>query len=213
MEKEFYKSLTIIKKEIRQFMTTIGYMRISTTHQKFDSQMVALTNYGVDKIFKEQESGRKEARTELNKAICSLNPGDTFVVYKLDRLARSTRHLLQLMDIFEKKSINFISLENNIDTSTPMGKFFFTVMSAFSEMEANLIRERVLSGLEAAKEKGTTLGRPVMIDQVEQALTLYTTTNLAVSKIAEECNLSTRTVYNHIKKKKFLETSILKNEV
>lgn len=183
-------------------MKTIGYMRISTTHQKFDSQLLALTNYGTDKIFKETMSGRDGIRPELNKAILCLKPGDTLVVFKLDRLARSTQHLLKLMDFFKENDINFISIDNNIDTSTPMGKFFFTVMSAFSEMEADLIRERIFSGLDAAKKNGTILGRPELTKQVNYALELYQYSDWPVSKIANYCKLSKGTIYNHIKKEK-----------
>lgn len=181
-------------------MAIIGYMRVSTVHQKFDSQFEALINYGVCKIFSEQESGRKESRTELKKAINFLNPGDTFVVFKLDRLARSTKQLLLLMDEFESKNINFVSIENHIDTSTPMGKFFFTIMGAFSEMEANLIRERVLSGLDAAKKKGTVLGRPTLTEQINRAISLYQNSDWTVAEIASECGISVGTVYNHARK-------------
>lgn len=181
-------------------MAIIGYMRISTVHQKFDSQFEALLKYGVCKIFSEQESGRKESRTELNNAISFLKPGDTFVVYKLDRLARSTKQLLLLMDEFENKNINFVSIENYIDSSTPMGKFFFTIMGAFAEMEASLIRERVLSGLDAAKKNGTILGRPTLTGQVNQAISLYQNSDWTVAEIAHECGISIGTVYNHVRK-------------
>lgn len=181
-------------------MAVIGYMRVSTVHQKFDSQQEALNNYGITKIFKEQESGRKEDRTELNNAIRSLKKGDTFVVFKLDRLARNTKHLLSLIDEFEKKQINFVSIQNNIDTSTPMGKFFFTIMGAFSEMEADLTRERVLAGLDAARKKGKILGRPTLKKKTSHAIDLYQSTNWSVAKIAHECQLSVSTVYHHIQK-------------
>lgn len=181
-------------------MAIIGYMRVSTHHQKFDSQLSALTKYGVDYIYKEYESGCKNSRIQLKKALTSLNPGDTFVVFKLDRLARDTKKLLQLMETFDQEQIKFVSIQNNIDTSTPIGKFFFTIMGAFAEMEANLIRERVLSGLDAARENGTTLGRPVLTKKIETALNLYVESNEPVRKIATKCNLSASTVYNHIRK-------------
>lgn len=105
-------------------MTIYGYMRISTNHQKFDSQERALLNYGIDVLFKEQESGHKEKRPVLSSLLKKLKCGDTLVIFKLDRLARSTKQLLFLLDDFDKKEINFVSIQNNIDTSTPMGKFF-----------------------------------------------------------------------------------------
>lgn len=181
-------------------MTVIGYMRVSTHQQKFDSQQKALKDYGVEIVYKEHESGRKEARTELNKALRALQPGDTFVIFKLDRLARSTKQLLSLLEGFEKRNIHFVSIQNDIDTSTPMGKFFFTVMSAFSEMEAALIRERVLAGLDAARDNGKTLGRPSRTKEIDEALNLYVTTNFSVKTIAKMCHISVPTIYNHLQR-------------
>ncbi|TFJ46618.1 resolvase [Carnobacterium divergens] len=181
-------------------MAVIGYMRVSTQHQKFDSQQSALEKYGVDKLFQEYESGRKRERSELNKALKLLKEGDTFVIFKLDRLARGTKQLLTLMEMFEEKKINFVSIENNIDTSTPMGKLMFTIMSAFAEMEVDLIRERILAGLSAAKEKGVTLGRPVQFEKINHALNLYQFTSLSIDEISEECQLSKQTIYTHCKK-------------
>lgn len=192
-------------------MTTIGYMRVSTQHQKFDSQKKALEKYGVDFIFQEYESGRKQERSQLNEALNKLKPGDTFVIYKLDRLARNTKQLLQLSEFFEQQQIHFVSIDNNIDTSTPMGRFFFTVMGAFAEMEAELIRERVIAGLDAARENGKTLGRPSRTKAVTKALKLYQETDLPVSLIARKCRLSIPTVYNHLHKQGIPKRRKLKN--
>lgn len=181
-------------------MAIIGYMRVSTHYQKFDSQQQALEKYGVDKIFKEYESGRKSFRNELNKALNILKPGDTFVIFKLDRLARGTKQLLVLLERFNEQNINFVSIENSIDTSTPMGRFFFTIMGAFSEMEAELIRERVLAGLSAAKKKGIILGRPPLVDQVNRALDLYHNTDISTEEISKRCGISISTIYHHLKK-------------
>lgn len=188
-------------------MTTIGYMRVSTPHQKFDSQQKALEKYGVDIIYKECQSGREKARCELSKAINQLQPGDTFVIFKLDRLARGTKQLLNLLEEFDQKNINFVSIQNNIDTSTPMGRFFFTIMGAFAEMEAELIRERVLAGLEAARANGKQLGRPPRINEVQKALNLYNNSDLPVAEIAKQCNISAPTVYKHIQKQKALKSA------
>ncbi|MEI5989674.1 recombinase family protein [Enterococcus crotali] len=181
-------------------MTVIGYMRVSTHYQKFDSQQQALEDYGVDQIFKEYESGRKSFRNELNKALNILQPGDTFVIFKLDRLARGTKQLLVLLERFNEQNINFVSIENNIDTSTPMGRFFFTIMGAFAEMEAELIRERVLAGLSAAKKKGVVLGRPPLVNQVNEALELYHNTDISTEEISKRCGISISTIYHHLRK-------------
>lgn len=182
-------------------MAVIGYMRVSTHYQKFDSQQQALEAYGVDKIFKEYESGRKVQRTELNRALKELKPGDTFVIFKLDRLARGTKQLLGLLETFHEQQIHFVSIQNNIDTSTPAGRFFFTIMGAFAEMEAELIRERVRAGLDAAKNNGITLGRPPMVKEVDAALELYYTTDLSAREISDRCGVSIATIYHHLKKR------------
>lgn len=183
-------------------MATIGYMRVSTHQQKFDSQQKALEKYGVDQLFKEYESGRKSTRPQLNAALAALKPGDTFVIFKLDRLARGTQQLLRLLENFEQNNIKFVSIQNNIDTSTPMGRFFFTVMSAFAEMEAELIRERVLAGLEAARDNGKSLGRPTKTAEVQNAVAMYQESSLPVAEIARICDISVPSIYYHLNKQK-----------
>lgn len=105
-------------------MKTIGYARVSTVHQQLDSQLNALKQYGCTKIYTEFDSGRNIQRRELSNALNALEPGDTFVIFKLDRLSRGTKHLLGLMEDFNDRNINFISIQNNIDTSTSMGQIF-----------------------------------------------------------------------------------------
>lgn len=182
-------------------MAILGYARISTTHQKFDSQMDALQKHGVDKIYTEQESGLKEDRPVLNDLLKVLKPGDTIVIFKLDRLARGTQHLLRLVDIFTNNNIQFISIQNHIDTSTPTGRLLFTIMGAFAEMEATLIRERVMAGLESARNKGIKLGRPSPTEKIEQAITLYIESDLKVNDIVESCRISAPTLYKHLNSK------------
>lgn len=185
-------------------MAIIGYMRVSTQQQKFDSQQKALEKYGVDFIYKECESGRNTSRSELNNVLARLKSGDTLVIFKLDRLSRGTKQLLNLLEEFDQRNIHFVSIQNNIDTTTPMGRFFFTVMGAFAEMEAELIRERVKAGLDAARENGKQLGRPPLTKEVNEALKLYTNSDLSVPEIAKKCNVSVPTVYNHIRKQNLL---------
>lgn len=179
-------------------MTTYGYARISTTHQKFDSQIEALQVYGVDKIYTEQESGLKESRPVLTELLHVLKAGDTLVIYKLDRLARGTQHLLRLIDSFTQKKIHFVSIENHIDTFTPTGRLLFTIMSAFAEMESTLIRERVTAGIAAARKNGVKLGRPSPTERIEHAMRLYQESNLTVLSIANSCQISIPTLYKHL---------------
>ncbi|MEG0285927.1 MAG: recombinase family protein [Vagococcus sp.] len=181
-------------------MAIIGYARVSTSHQKFDSQLEALNNYGVDKIYTECESGRIKDRKVLNKLLKKLKQGDTIVIYKLDRLARGTQHMLKMLELFQKKGVNFVSISNQIDTSTPMGKLIFTIMSAFAEMEAELIRERITSGIAAAKSKGIQLGRPSLTIEIDRAIHLYRNTEMEIHQIIEESAISKATLYIHLKK-------------
>ncbi|MBE9897073.1 recombinase family protein [Enterococcus casseliflavus] len=183
-------------------MKTIGYARVSTIHQQLDSQLIALEKFGCTKIYTEFESGRNIQRRELKRALKSLETGDTFVIFKLDRLSRGTKHLLNLMEDFNERGINFISIQNNIDTSTSMGKFFFTIMSAFAEMEAELIRERVISGLEAAKSNGKVLGRPPENKYIEEVISDYINTSNSIVAIAKKYKLSRPTVYRYLKQRK-----------
>lgn len=180
-------------------MKTVAYARVSTHHQQFDAQLNALNKYGYDQLYMEQESGRKTERQELNRALDNLEPGDTFIIFKLDRLSRGTKHLLQLMEYFDEQNIEFVSIQNNINTKTPMGRFFFTVMSAFAEMEADLIRERVISGLDAAKEKGIILGRPPINKNIDTVISDYLETSLSISEIARRNQVSRPTVYRYLR--------------
>lgn len=180
-------------------MRVIGYARVSTNHQKFDSQVDALMEFGVDKIYTEKESGCKQDRPVLEQVLKELQEGDTLVIFKLDRLARGTKHLLELMSYFEERNIKFVSIQNQIDTSTPIGKLLFTIMGAFAEMEASLIRERVVAGLDSARNKGVVLGRPQLSKEVGQAIDLYENSQLEVDDILIECNISKSTLYRHIK--------------
>ena len=139
----------------------IGYARISTIDQNLDLQIDALKLAGCDVIYEDEGiSGGHAKRPGLDKALRRLNMGDVLVVWKLDRLARSMKHLIELTSMFEKKGIEFRSLSDAIDTSTAGGKLYFHMMGAFSEFESNLISERTKAGMAAAKARGVQIGRP-----------------------------------------------------
>lgn len=137
----------------------IGYVRVSTNDQNTDLQRNALISTGCEQLFEDKLSGTKSDRPGLKRALKILQPGDTLVVWKLDRLGRSMRHLVQLIEELRIKGVAFRSLTDSIDTSTPMGRFFFHVMGALAEMERELIVERTRAGLAAAREKGRIGGR------------------------------------------------------
>ncbi len=137
-----------------------GYARVSKNDQSLDIQIQKLCAVGCDEIFQEKVSGVKEDRKELNNLIGKLRAGDTVCVVRLDRLGRRMLKLVALINDFKTKHINFVALENNIDTTTPLGMVLFTMCAAFSEMERELIRERVRAGVDAAHAKGRKGGRP-----------------------------------------------------
>lgn len=136
-----------------------GYARVSTNHQDTELQLTALKSAGCEKIFEEHASGRKSNRPVLKRLIATMQLGDELVVWKLDRLGRSMRNLVLLVDELRQRGIHFRSLTDSIDTSSPMGRFIFHIMSALAEMERELIVERTRAGLAAAREKGRVGGR------------------------------------------------------
>lgn len=151
-------------------MSEYGYARVSTADQSVGLQVDALVAAGVpvENIVTEEASGTRTDRPNLGGLIAAVGEGDRITVWRLDRLFRSTRHLLELTDDLHARGVAFRSLRDSIDTATPTGRFFFTVTSALAELEADLIRERTRAGLEAARSRGIVLGRPTTLT-VDQA--------------------------------------------
>jgi len=144
----------------------IGYVRVSTNDQNTALQRNALDSAGCELIFEDKISGKSPDRPGLKKVLRMLSEGDTLVVWKLDRLGRSMRHLVVLVEELRERRVNFRSLTDSIDTSTPMGRFFFHVMGALAEMERELIVERTRAGLAAARAEGRIGGRkPKLTDE------------------------------------------------
>ncbi len=137
----------------------IGYVRVSTNEQNTALQRNALECAGCELIFEDKISGKTADRPGLKKILRTLSAGDTLVVWKLDRLGRSMRHLVALIEELRERGVNFRSLTDSIDTSSPMGRFFFHVMGALAEMERELIVERTRAGLAAARAEGRVGGR------------------------------------------------------
>ena len=137
----------------------IGYARVSTQDQNLDLQIDALTNAGCKKIFHEKTSGSRAERPEFSKALETLRGGDTLVVWKLDRLGRSVKNLVDLVGELHKQGVQFKSLTDAIDTGTPSGRFFFHVMASLAQMERELTVERTRAGLETARKLGRKGGR------------------------------------------------------
>lgn len=137
----------------------IGYARVSTEGQDLSLQLDELRLFGCDKIFSEKVSSRSDM-PERDKAISLLDEGDYLVVWKLDRLARSTLSLLQYIDMLMSKGVHFVSIKDSIDTSSASGRFQLAVFAALAELERDIIRERTIAGLEAARMRGRFGGRP-----------------------------------------------------
>lgn len=183
----------------------IGYARVSTKDQNLDLQIAAIKEHAEKKgkqcrIFKEKESGGKENRKELREALDFLNAGDEFVVYKIDRLARSTKQLATLIDYIHSKDAEFVSLSDaGMDTTTAGGKLLFSVMGAVAEFERDMIRERTKTGLSAARAKGNVGGRP-NIDNVtkRQVVALKNSGERAID-IAKEYGIARSTIYKILK--------------
>jgi DNA invertase Pin-like site-specific DNA recombinase len=138
----------------------VGYARVSARDQKLEIQSQALEKYGCEEIFKEKVSGANKDRPELQRALERLKTGDLLVVWKLDRLGRSLNHLVSTIADLRSSGIEFVSLSENIDTTTSTGRLFFHIMAALAEFERELINERTEIGRAAAREKGETGGRP-----------------------------------------------------
>lgn len=137
----------------------IGYARVSTRDQNLDLQLDALKGAGCDRIFEDTMSGTKAGRPGLAKALDTLREGDTLIVWKLDRLGRSVKDLLDFAGGLNERGIGFVSLTDSIDTTTASGRFFFNVMASLAQMERELMVERTQAGLQAAREQGRVGGR------------------------------------------------------
>jgi DNA invertase Pin-like site-specific DNA recombinase len=153
-------------------MTTFGYARVSTAGQTLDNQLAKLAESGAEKTFSEKESGAKTDRKALAKALAALQPGDTLLVTRLDRLARSTLDLLNTLDKIAKAGAGFRSLADNwADTTTPHGKLMLTILGGLAEFERTLIRQRCDEGIQKARAKGVKFGRKLKLSpfQIEEA--------------------------------------------
>ena len=181
----------------------IGYCRISTAEQNLDLQIQALKEAGCEKIFEEVASGAKDDRPKLKESIEYARKGDVIVVWKLDRLSRSLKHLIETVNDLEKREIGFRCITQQLDTTTPSGKLIFHVFGAISEFERSLIRERTSAGLKVARARGRLGGRPKVLDQekITIAQSLYDDGKTTVEKICETLNISRATFYRHVKQK------------
>jgi DNA invertase Pin-like site-specific DNA recombinase len=174
----------------------LGYARVSTTDQHPALQVDALTGAGCYRVFSETASGARADRPVLDQ----LRPGDTLVVWKLDRLSRSLRHLADTITGLADRGVGFRSLQEAIDTTTPGGRLVFHVFASLAEFERDLIRERTAAGLAAARARGRNGGRPAALDdrQAELARELYASRRYTVAEIARRLKVGRSTLYRYL---------------
>jgi DNA invertase Pin-like site-specific DNA recombinase len=185
----------------------IGYARISTGDQTLDLQRDALQKAGCERTFEDTASGAKADRPGLAQALDMLRPGDTLVVWRLDRLGRSLGHLIETLLALDTRGIGFQSLTESIDTTTPGGKLVFHLFGALAEFERELIRERTNAGLAAARARGRRGGHP-RVDvfanrkNLDLARTLYNDRKTPIAEIARQFGVSRATLYRYLGSKR-----------
>ena len=178
----------------------IGYARVSTTSQNLDMQVSALTDAGCDKIYTEKVSGVGD-RTELKAVLEYLRAGDSLIIYKLDRLGRSLKDLLDIIEQLQKRNISLVSLRDNIDTGSTTGKLVLHIFASLAEFERDLIKERSAEGRREAKKKGVRFGRPKQPkpEKANMCAQLYRNGN-SVSAIMRTTGIKSRnTVYKYLR--------------
>jgi DNA invertase Pin-like site-specific DNA recombinase len=178
----------------------IGYARVSTQQQNLELQQDALNAAGCEKIIVDVATGKTTHRSGLDQLRDVLREGDVLVVWRLDRLARSLKHLIELLSEFDENSVGFQSLQESIDTTTPGGKLVFHIFGALAEFERNLIRERTRAGLAAARARGRKGGRPKALAQEQRrlAVQLYHGKQHSIRQICELVGISKPTLYAYV---------------
>jgi DNA invertase Pin-like site-specific DNA recombinase len=175
----------------------MGYARVSTLEQDESLQPEALTAAGCERIFVDKASGKLASRPELDRMLEQVRPGDTVVIWRLDRLGRSLRHLIDIFADLDERGVAVRSLTENLDTSTPGGRLVFHVFASLAEFERDLIRERTMAGLAAARARGRRGGRPTVwsAEKLKTAQAMYRTGEHDVATIARVLGVSRASVY------------------
>jgi DNA invertase Pin-like site-specific DNA recombinase len=179
----------------------IGYARVSTLDQNTNLQLDALRSAGCDRIFEESASGARTDRPQLQAALDQLRAGDTLVVWRLDRLARSLKHLIAIHELLEDRSVGLQCLQESIDTTSSSGKLILHVFGALAEFERSLIRERTNAGLEAARARGIVGGRAKLLNsgQVKALKTMAADNSISIATIVETFGISKTTYYQYLR--------------
>src|SRR5699024_8373208 len=182
----------------------IGYARVSTEDQNLNVQEQAIQEYAKNQgeeyvIYQEKQSGGKADREELRQALKATQKRNKFVVYKLDRLARSTKQLYQISDELQEKGAEFISIQDNIDTTTSTGRAMFGMLAVFAQFERDIIQERTKAGLTAARKRGKTGGRHKINEKTKKQVRILFFQGESATDIAKEYNMGRSTVYKILK--------------
>jgi DNA invertase Pin-like site-specific DNA recombinase len=179
----------------------VGYSRVSTQDQNLNLQNDALTKAGCEKIFEDKVSGARIERKGLTEALEYVRSGDVLVVWKLDRLGRGLRDLIDKMQDLEKRGVGFKSLTENIDTTTAGGKLIFHIFGSLAEFERNLIRERTMAGLSSARARGITGGRKnkLTTEQIELMKKMYKDKTIPIKQILDTFKISKSSLYKWVK--------------
>jgi DNA invertase Pin-like site-specific DNA recombinase len=179
----------------------IGYARVSTHDQNLDLQKDALAKAGCEKVLVDVASGKSSERVGLERAKELLREGDVFVVWRLDRLGRSLKHLIETLTELEERGIGFLSLTEAIDTTTSTGKLIFHILGAITEFERNLIRDRTQAGLAAARARGRKGGRPKALNASQRAMAVewYHQKKYSIAEICATIGISRPTLYAYVK--------------
>ena len=178
----------------------VGYIRTSKKDQNPELQRRDLVAYGCERFFEEQISSRKADRPELRAAMDYCREGDEFVVWKLDRFGRSLQELIELVEVLKERGVEFVSLRESLDTTTPGGKLVYHVFGAVAEFERDLILERTMAGLEAARARGRKGGRKPVMDEKKIALAskLMRDRETPISEVCEAVGVSRATLYRYL---------------
>ena len=178
----------------------VGYVRVSTVEQNESRQLVTMENYDVEKVFKEKVSAKDTNRPKLQELLDYVREGDTVVIHDFSRLARSTKDLLEIVELLESKNVSLISSKENIDSSTPTGKLMLTMIGAINEFERTNMLERQREGIAIAKSEGKYKGRKeVKIDKYGEYFNKYKNRELNKTQLAKELNISRPTLDKLIK--------------
>lgn len=182
----------------------IGYARVSTRDQNLDLQVDALKAAGCERIYQDVASGAKTARPALDELLGQLRTGDVLVIWKLDRMGRSLKHLVELVGNLMERKVGLLSLNDPIDTTSAQGRLVFNLFASLAEFERELIRERTNAGLSAARARGRVGGRPKGLTSQAEATalaaeTLYRERKLSVAAIAQKLHLSKSTLYSYLR--------------